>query len=189
MSTALDIEELLQLAWAASDKGQPDQAITLLKRAIEAAPTDARCHYMLGAEYAQIGMFDRAGEQMASAIALDPGLHAARFQLGLLQLSSRQLELAQQTWAGLDVLGTDHPFVLFKSGLLHLACDEFSECLACLRRGIERNDFNAPLNVDMQRVIDETEPLASSSASAAAVAEPADGHGHLFINAYTQRLN
>src|SRR5687767_8911045 len=127
----LDTEELLHLAWTASDKGNADQAISLLKQAVASAPTDARCCYLLGAEYAQIGMFDRAAEQMSAAVKLDPNLHAARFQLGLLQLTSGQPDAAGQTWSGLDVLGPRHAFVLFKTGLLHLAHDEFADCLRC----------------------------------------------------------
>ena len=187
--SSLDTEELLHLAWTASDKGNADQAISLLKQAVAGAPTDARCHYLLGAEYAQIGMFDRAAEQMGAAVALDPSLHAARFQLGLLQLTSRQPEAAGVTWSGLDVLGERHAYVLFKTGLLHLARDEFADCLRCLREGIALNDFNAPLNGDMQRVIEQTEPLAQAGEAVAAPDESQQGAGHLFINAYTRRLN
>lgn len=186
---SLDTEELLHLAWTASDKGNADQAISLLKQAVAGAPTDARCQYLLGAEYAQIGMFDRAAEQMSAAVALDPNLHAARFQLGLLQLSSRQPDAARDTWSGLDVLGARNAYVLFKTGLLHLARDEFADCLRCLREGIALNDFNAPLNTDMQRVIEQTEPLAQASAPAAAADDGPQGTGHLLVNAYTRRLN
>jgi tetratricopeptide (TPR) repeat protein len=190
LNISLDTEELLHLAWAASDKGNADQAISLLKQAVDGDPGNAKCRYLLGAEYAQIGMFDRAAEQMGAALTLDPSLHAARFQLGLLQLTSRQPEAARATWSGLDILGERHAYVLFKTGLLHLARDEFGDCLRCLHEGIALNDFNAPLNADMQRVIEQTEPLAQDGdKTAAATDEGQQSAGHLFINAYTRRLN
>jgi tetratricopeptide (TPR) repeat protein len=183
----LDTEELLHLAWAAGEKGETDRAIALLKQAVEAAPADARCHYMLGAEYAQIGMYERAITQMQEAVELDPQLDAARFQLGLLQLTSRNVDAAQETWAPLDRLGPQHAYALFKSGLLHLARDEFADAVRCLQDGLAANDFNAPLNKDMQRVLDQALPLAQQQpgqAEAPAITGAAD---HLFINAYTKR--
>ena len=104
-SAELDAEELLHLAIAASDRDQPERAIELLKRAIAADPSDARAHHLLGAEHAQLGLFDRAAEEMQRAIELDPQLDAARFQLGLLQLSSRQPQSAEATWQALGRLG------------------------------------------------------------------------------------
>lgn len=188
----LDTDELLHLAWTAGDRGQTDQAIALLKQAVDEAPEDARAHYMLGAEYAQIGMFDRATTQMQAAVALDPELHAARFQLGLLHLSSRQVEAAQLTWEPLDRLGPGHAYVQFRNGLLHLARDEFADSVRCLKDGLAANDFNAPLNVDMQRIHDKIGPLLDQQQGAAPPGEPgpdAEGRDHLFINAYTRRVN
>lgn len=185
----LDADELLHLAWAAGEKGRPDEAMSLLKQAVKAAPQDARCHYLLGAEYAQIGMIDRALDQMGAAVALDPELHAARFQLGLLQLTSRQVEAARSTWSGLDALGPAHSYTLFKNGMLHLASNRFSECISCLQQGISANDFNAPLNADMQRMLDQVKPLGGVSPSSDAVSAQAKETGHLFLNAYTRRLN
>jgi predicted TPR repeat methyltransferase len=188
IATGLDTEELLHLAWTAGDQGQPDRAIALLKQAVDEAPADARCHYLLGAEYAQIGMYERAIAQMHKALELDPELHAARFQLGLLQLGARNVEAAAETWGPLDMLGPRHAFALFKTGLLHLARDEFADAVRCLQEGLAANDFNAPLNTDMQRMLDAALPLAAQQpGEAKAEGGSAD---HLFINAYTgRRLN
>lgn len=185
IATGLDTEELLHLAWAAGDQGQPDRAIALLKQAVDEAPADARCQYLLGAEYAQIGMYERAITQMQKAVDLDPELHAARFQLGLLQLTSRNVDAAQQTWMPLDMLGPRHAYALFKAGLLHLARDEFAEAVRCLQDGLAANDFNAPLNTDMQRMLDAVLPLAAQKPGEAK--PEAGGADHLFINAYTRR--
>lgn len=190
-TTNLDAEELLHLALAASNRNEADRAIALLKQAIDVEPGHAKAHYMLGAEHAQIGMFDRAAEEMQRALDLDPELDAARFQLGLLQITSQQVDAARATWQPLDRLGIDHYFVLFKTGLEHLARDEFDACLECLRRGIASNQENPPLNVDMQRLIERVQPLLDQQAggpidgSSGSDGDAMGGSAHLLVNAYT----
>ena len=187
-STRLDAEELLHLAVAASDRNESDRAIDLLKQAIEIDPNEARAHYMLGAEHAQIGLFDRAIADMSRAVEIDGELDAARFQLGLLQLTSRQPQLAEQTWQPLDRLGDDHFYVLFKSGLLALARDDFAVTLNLLRRGQAANTVNEPLNRDMQRIVAQVEQLTgAATAPAAPASTSAEESGHVLLNAYTGR--
>jgi tetratricopeptide (TPR) repeat protein len=188
-ATRLDADELLHLAVAASDRNDAAGAIDLLKQAIEVDPAAAKAHYLLGAEHAQIGLFDRAITDMSRAVELDPGLDAARFQLGLLQLTSGQPLAAKATWKPLEGLGEEHFYVLFKSGLLALAADEFAACIDRLRRGQALNTVNAPLNRDMQRIVAQVEQLASGTASSAptdvnAASEQTD---HVLLNAYTGR--
>ena len=159
----------------------------LLKQAIEVEPKLAKAHYLLGAEHAQIGLFDRAMVEMQQAVSLDPELDAARFQLGLLQLTSRQVEAAKATWQALERLGPNHYFVLFKTGLEHLARDEFAECVRCLRQGIAINDANAPLNGDMERLAKQAETMAGKDGPPDSGATEPSGSGHLLANAYNRR--
>jgi tetratricopeptide (TPR) repeat protein len=156
----LDADELLHLALRAAGQNQHEEAITFLKRALDIAPDDGRLHYMLGAEHAQIGMYDRASEEMATAVELDPALTTARFQLGLLHLTAARVDQATQTWAPLDELDPDHFLRLFKTGLEHLAKDRFQECADYLKRGIAANDANLSLNQDMQRILQTAEEHA-----------------------------
>lgn len=186
--TRLDGDELLHLALDASQKEQPAKAIEYLKRAAEISPDNAEVRYMLGAEHAQIGMYERAMEDMAAALAIAPELDTARFQLGLLHLTSKHLPEALDIWQPLDRLGEDHPLYLFKTGLLHLAKDEFGRCVEYLRRGIANNTFNQALNTDMQRVLDEAAPLAAQDGGVQA-ADGDEPAGHLFLNAYTGKPN
>ena len=153
----LDAEELLQLAIRASEANRHEEALSFLKRAIEQAPNDGKLYYMLGAEHAQIGLYDRAAEEMAKAVQLAPELHTAHFQLGLLHLTSGRVPQAEAAWKPLDTLGADHPLYVFKTGLLHLVRDEFEECAKHLKRGIALNTANPALNNDMQRVLGDVE--------------------------------
>lgn len=158
----LDSEELLHLGMAASEKNESEQAIEYLQRAIALSPADANIQYLLGAEHAHIGMYDRAISDMSTAVELDPALDTARFQLGLLYLTSKRLEEAVATWQPLDQLGAEHPLYLFKTGLISLANDQFSTCIKLLQQGIAANQMNSPLNVDMQKVIDRVQTQVAS---------------------------
>lgn len=182
----MDSEELLHLALAASGQDRGEQAIGYLKRALDLSPRDANIHYLLGAEHAQIGMYDRAISDMTAALELNPALDTARFQLGLLYLTSMRVPEAITTWQPLDQLGSGHPFYLFKTGLISLANDDFTTCVKLLEQGIAANNINLVLNADMQRVIDQVKAQTPSADSSGQhqQGKPETPASHLFLSAY-----
>lgn len=180
----LNTEELLHLALDASKKGQTESSIEYLKRAIELSPEDGRIHYMLAAEHAQIGMFNEAAQEMEHAVQLDPTLYTAHFQLGLLHLTSGRVEQATTAWAALDALSEDNFLFLFKSGLEHLVRDEFAPCIDKLKRGIELNTLNQPLNLDMQRIITDIQEKTQDTPPPEEDNQPPSS-GHAYISVYT----
>src|SRR4051794_32037337 len=103
----LDADELLQLAIGASQKDDHETAIINLKRALEISPNHAKAHYFLGAEHAQIGLFERAIKEREKAFSIDPDLITAVFQLGLLYMTSGQVDKAVHAWAPLETLGEE----------------------------------------------------------------------------------
>lgn len=185
-ASRLDADELLHLALNVS-KDNAESAITYLKRALELAPADARVHYLLGAEHAQIGMYDKAAEEIALAVSLDPKLYTAHFQLGLLHLTSGNTEEALNAWKALDVLEESNFLLIFKKGLSHLIKDELQPGIDCLERGISLNSINPALNKDMMRVIAEvransgpnTLPPGNETGSSATTIT-----NHVFLSAY-----
>lgn len=181
----LDSQELLHLALDAIRRDKHDDAITLLKRALAATPGDARLHYLLGAEHAQIGLYVRAAEEMQSAVDLDPSLETAHFQLGLLHMTSGQVDRAAAAWKPLDKLGSNHPLYLFKTGLLHLSKNEFGDCERNLRDGIAANKANPTLNTDIQRILKEIEGRARAKTSTDGASRPAaTTPKHVLLSAY-----
>lgn len=148
-----DSDEYLHLAIEAVGRNDHGTALAYLKEGVLQFPQDARLAYMLGAENAQIGLLDRAEEEMQRAIQLDPNLHTARFQLGLLQMTRARPEAAAETWSGLAALPEGHALRRFQEGLLALAADRFDEARAALYAGIEINDFSPDLNRDMEQLI------------------------------------
>src|SRR6266487_2711571 len=109
-------------------------------------------------------------------------------QLALLHLTSGRVAQAESAWRPLDKLGPDHFLHLFKTGMLHLARDEFKECRSCLERGIKANNFNEALNVDMRRVLhDVQERLGKQEPGAEPVIRPSiRPSGRAVLSAYRE---
>jgi tetratricopeptide (TPR) repeat protein len=189
-SDLLDADELLQLALRASDSDQSEQALIYLKRALEKTPTDARLHYLLGAEHAHMGLYERAVVEMQRAVKLDAGLHTAHFQLGLLHMTSGRMEEAAAAWQPLDKLPPNKALRLFKTALEHLSRDEFDPFFALTSQGMQSNDSNAALNQDMQRLMAHVESQRATMMAPAktAPAAPADAElptdHHVLLNGY-----
>jgi len=179
----LDDEELLHLAIEASRSGRHGDAIEYLKEAAAKPESNAKVHFLLGAEHAQIGLFDRAAEGMGAALKLDPGLVPARFQLGLLYLVRGKPGEAASVWKPLDSLPDSDPYLHFKRGLESLARDDFAACKESLTRGLALNRSNVPLNRDMQRILDEV--AARETASAGDLS--GDPSEHVLLSAYTRK--
>ena len=178
----LDPQELKFLAIQASRDNHADQALSYLKQAIRHAPTDGELHYLLAAEHAQLGMYDRAAEGMERALTLAPGMHTARLQLGLLYLTQANAEASTRILAPLaEQEGRNH-FGLFALGLLHLMHDRFPACRAALMEGIALNDQNAALNGDMQKILDALPPPGLEPDQAPA----ASTDSNIWLSAYRQ---
>lgn len=163
-SNSLDGTELFHLAIEASGRDDHGVAITYLKQALDlpeggaATSADyAKYLYMLGAEYAQIGMMERAVSHMAQALDMDPALHTARLQLGLLHIKCNQLEQAFSVLEALQKLPDDSALRHFGAGLQHLLQDQIKPCCDALLRGVELNSASAApnlaLNADMQKLL------------------------------------
>jgi tetratricopeptide (TPR) repeat protein len=132
---------------------EPD--LQQIRAAVAKDPRNAELRYLLGAELAQQKEYDAAVIEMNAALRLDPGMHFARFQLGLLHLTMAQPDLSMATWAPLESLDETAALKYFKRGLEALIRDDFDTCVEQLRQGIELNTQNAPLNHDMTMVIEK----------------------------------
>lgn len=195
-TTRLDGTELLHLALEASGRNDHGSAIAYLKQALDlpegstATSGDyAKYLYMLGAEYAQIGMMDRAAEHMAQAIDMDPSLHTARFQLGLLHITCNQPAQALSVLAPLEKLPDTEAFHHFGAGLQFLLQDQLTACREALQRGIELNSAspvpNLALNADMNKLIANIAEFGDGAQTAAAMGQPNVETGFL-MSAYNR---
>jgi len=184
--TSLTQKELLALALEATRRGDAAHSLAYLKEAAARDDATGEACFLLGSEYAQIGMFDEAVSNMQRAVDLAPEFPIARFQLGLLHLTSGRADDARQALAPLADLGDQHGLAVLARGLDHLISDDFPECVRCLEQGMELNLDNPALNADMQQLVERVKSAMAAAPSAPADAEPAE-EGHLFLNAYTGR--
>jgi tetratricopeptide (TPR) repeat protein len=130
-------------------------------------PDDPRLHFLKGSLLAALQRYDEAVAPMAEAVEIAPGFHIARFQLGLLHLSSGAPEAAGEVWKPLSGLAPTDPLRLFAEGLQHMARDQFGEAEKLLREGIALNQEHPAVNGDMQKVLDQltSEPAPPSEGS------------------------
>jgi len=181
-SAELDAQELLHLGLYAVDQDEPHQAIECLKRCLRLEPENAKATYLLGALYAQIGLYDRAKATLVRAIALNPAEHTASFQLGLLHLTSNELPEAHAVWARLDDLPPEHFLNSFRKGLLALVEDNFVTSAALLEKGIAANKLNEALNNDMRGLLASVQAASEGPG----VPQNAPQSGHHFLGNYRQ---
>ncbi|MBW8743392.1 MAG: hypothetical protein JF628_03430 [Sphingomonas sp.] len=195
--------ELLALALESSRREDSGHALAYLKEASSRPDASPQALFMLGSEYAQLGLMEDAKASMARAAEVGPDFVIARFQLGMLHVTSGEIDAAKAAWAPLASLAANHPqayLVSFHRGMLHLVADEFDAALTELNTGLTQNQENEALNTDMRRVIDAIEHLPGRSPGApvavpqpegaptVAPAQDADVEpSHLFITAYTHR--
>jgi len=114
---------------------------------------EAQLRYLRAAELAQKRQYAEAENEFVAALNMNPAMHTARFQLGLLQLTNANVAAARLTWSPL--LDPKVPIELqhFVRGLDALIHDDFDTAIAHLQTGISLNQSNAPLNKDMNMVI------------------------------------
>ena len=190
LSDKLNDKELLHLAIEASNKQRHGDAMEYLKRVVAQSASNFNAHFLLAAEYAQIGLNERAIEEFNTALGLQPNLHPARFQLGLLLLCNARVQEALDAWKPLEKAAASDPYAVFARGLSKLARDEFAASAEDLRRGMELNRSNAALTVDMKRVLDQVEAhMAGGGPAQPPTGEPAAQPGQLLLSAYTKTLN
>lgn len=188
----LDADELFALGMQASAAGDGGPALAYLKLALSKAPGHAKAHWAIATEYAALRMPDRAAEHFARAVTLDPTQPVARFQYGLLHLTSGDTAQARALWEPLDELPADSPLRLFKEGLLHMAHDEFDQALALLEAGLAHPDVLGPLRSDMEMAVSRIRGVmqvaAQHGGAVAETAPTADGdvlvQSHLALSAY-----
>lgn len=169
----LDAEELLHLAIKAMNQDRDDDALLFIKHALTLAPDEGRLHYLLGAIHAELGMRERAIPEIERAVALDPTLSTASFQLGLLYIATGQEDLARQAWAPLDELEAEDAMRLFKEGMTHFLDENYAAAIEVLRHGMERNDVAESLNDNMEQVIEQAQKLLEAGTTPAKPAKNA----------------
>lgn len=165
----LDDDELMALALQESSAGRHDNAIVKLKQFLSRQPQDASALYLLAAEHAEIGMFERAEQEFRMVIDRAPELFTAYLQLGQIHYLMGRVDDAAATWTALDQLGENDPLFLFKSGLLAAAANRTEEAASFLAKAKETVPEGGALKKD---IIAALARLAATVETSQGPAEP-----------------
>lgn len=185
MNPHASLSERLLQALAASASGDTGAAIDLFRRATDEEPGSPLPPFLLGAELAQLGRIEEAIQAYAAATLLAPTFHIARYQMGLLQFTSGHAALALVSWQPILALPENQPLRAFVLGFAALANDQFADAIAHFRAGQALNHDNAPLNSDIQLVVDRIAAMRATPAPANA--EPVaseEATSHVLLSNY-----
>ncbi|MBW8808270.1 hypothetical protein [Lysobacter capsici] len=169
----LDNEELLRLALDAINNGRDADSLVMLKTLLERDPKHVYAQYLLAAQHAQLGMFERAEAGFRAAVAGAPDLAIARFQLGQLLVMKGTIEEATQMLAPLADRGD--ALAAYARALVAAANEDAPAAVRELDQGLALPQDIPALAGDMQRLRDRLSvqgaELATAQATEAALAE------------------
>jgi tetratricopeptide (TPR) repeat protein len=157
----LDAEENLQLALHASSAREHHACIAYLREALQQEPRNGKALYLLAVQHAELGLLDRAIDGMHAALAFEPSLEVARFQLGLLLLDRRRPAEAKQQFAKLDQ-SSDAALRMCCEALIALADNAVLVAQEKLAVALSLKSANSALHALIQRLL---EKLAGEGAS------------------------
>lgn len=151
--TADTYEAKMQLALSANAAGKFDETLMLLQEASEYEQATGIPHFLMAAVLAQSGQLEQAEAAYANALLLSPELATARFQLGLLQLTSGRAAMSMLTWQPLLGLPPDDPIRSYVLGYMALTHDRFQEAVEHFNAGLSLPQTNEALAGDIRNTI------------------------------------
>lgn len=177
----LDTDEYLHLALHASSVGNHHACMTYLKEVLQREPRQATAIYLLAVQHAELGLFARAIDGMKAALAIEPRLEIARFQLGWLFLNAGQMPQAREHFTTLG--GTaDEAMRAFAEAMIALTDNKMTLAREKLALGLSRKATNPALSNLMRGVL---ERLATQADPPAAAATPTNEP--VFLGAYGKK--
>jgi tetratricopeptide (TPR) repeat protein len=189
MTTAPEqAQALLEAATRASQGGDGEQALLLLRRCVEQNHVNPAAHYLLGAEYAQGQRYGDAVVHLTTAVEQAPSLWIARLQLGLLWLTLSNPTAAITALHPLHDLPETDALHHFGRALTALCGDDLPSASSLLQAGLQVGSDNAPLLADMQRLLDATLSRMRESVESPSPVDDGRQVSHdLAISAYSGR--
>jgi tetratricopeptide (TPR) repeat protein len=149
--------DLIARATHFAEQGQSDRVFETLDACLREYPNSALAHYLSAAESAQNRQYERAARHFEAALALQPGLHEARLQFGLLLLTMGMPDACIQTLGAIDAAKSHPAIAAFAEGLSLLAQDRLDVAMEALQRGLALRHPNVALGQDMKMLAAEIE--------------------------------
>ena len=150
----LDAEEYFHLALHASGVGDHHSCLTYLDQVLQREPSHARAIYLRAVQHMELGLTQRAITGIKAALAIDPDLEVARFQLGLLLMFDRNRPCEAKHY--LERLGGSQSRALraYAEALIALADNEWVLARQKLALGLSESSPDSPLAMLMRRVFE-----------------------------------
>jgi len=164
----LDNEELLRLSLEAINGNRDAEAISMLKHILSRDDDHMYATFLLAAQHAQLGMFDRAEAGFRAAVALAPDFPVARFQLGQLLTMKGAADEVREVMSPLFD-GTD-ALAAYARGMAAIAAENAEEGIRELEAGLALPQEIPALAADMRRLSDNLRQNLPGTIEAPAVA-------------------
>lgn len=151
-----EVDEYIHLAIHAASRGDPHACMSYLKEALRQQPGNASAIFLLAAQHAELGLAKRAIDGFTMALSIEPGLEAARLQLGVLLLDRNRPEEAKVHFARLAG-STDATLGAFAAALSSIADGHVAAAHEKIRSVLAAGAVNRKLMPWLQRVADDLE--------------------------------
>jgi Flp pilus assembly protein TadD len=191
MSDGLCPEPELNAILEGAGRGDPS-GLAQVEAGIARYGRDARLYFLKGSLLASQQMYQDAQAAMMRALQISPEYWIARFQLGLLQMTSGDADGARETWSRLQDLPEGHYIKTMARGLEALIDDDFAAATSLLEQGVAANTEMPPINNDMQIVLASLKSRVTANETQSASedfrtsAEPVSA-AHFLLNVFKQK--
>ena len=120
-----------------TESGEHEDALQLLRKAVELVPESADAHTNVGATLAQLGRYEEAVRFHIRAIQLDPGAGPAHYNLGCALLKLGHFEESSQALLECVRLWQDRPDDWGRLALAEFGVGRLHESLQAFERAVE----------------------------------------------------
>jgi len=179
----LDSEEYLHLAIHATQNNQHHAALEYLHKSLELTPENPVAIFLLAAEHAELGLYNRAIEGMEKTIELDPTIEMAFYQLALLYLQQGLADKCPPLWEHLRTESNEACVKLFSEGMLLLETDR-EAALALINEAVDTTTANAFLQKSIESIRNNIIASIGETTEKETADDAQDNIHALFLNVY-----
>lgn len=131
-----DPQELAAAAYRVLNRGEPERAESLLRRAVSLAPGDARAQFRLGELLCGLERFDEGAATLERARALDPRDAEIGFSLANCYREGRRYDRAEPVYRATIALAPTDPWPRIDLAIAYTEQHRFAECETTLEEAI-----------------------------------------------------
>lgn len=153
----LDSEEYLHLAIHATQNNQHHAALEYLHKCLDLSPENALATFLLAAEHAELGLFNRAIEGLEKCISLNPDIEMAYYQLALLYMQQGDNVKCVSLWQHLSENSREQTLKLFAQGMLLLDTDK-TEAINLIQEAAAQETNNKALIASIENILSRLSP-------------------------------